>query len=87
MILRVRPHVLCAQEVDHWASLEEDLAGAGYRGVFKKRTGDRKIDGCAIMWDTERYRGAASRTRPPLPHTSRARAPAAWSCWSGAVWS
>lgn len=45
----IRPDIICLQEVDHFDDLSRELSQEGFRGVFKKRTGER-TDGCAIFY-------------------------------------
>lgn len=47
------PDVLCLQEVqvDHWEShFVPCLTRLGYSGLYKQRTGDDKLDGCALFY-------------------------------------
>ena len=45
----IRPDIICLQEVDHYNSLEAELASEGYSGLFLKRSGKR-TDGCALFF-------------------------------------
>lgn len=45
--------ILCLQEVDNFATYEEELSHAGYEGLYRKRNG-RKADGSALYWDPRR---------------------------------
>ncbi|KAI5066466.1 hypothetical protein GOP47_0019090 [Adiantum capillus-veneris] len=47
--------IICLQEVDKFADLEETLASRGYIGLYKRRTGETP-DGCAIFWKKTRFR-------------------------------
>lgn len=50
-------NIVCLQEVqaDHFVQFfTPKLANMGYRGIYKKRTGD-KPDGCAIFYDTSLF--------------------------------
>lgn len=60
-ILRViqasHANIICLQEVqaDHYKEFfTPQLASMGYRGIYKKRTGE-KPDGCAIFYDTSMF--------------------------------
>lgn len=48
-VLHWAPHVVCLQEVEHFAELQRDLEQHGYEGLYLQRTGDRN-DGCATFW-------------------------------------
>ena len=55
-ILHRDPDVLCMQEVQntHFRShFQRDLGAAGYQGVYKKRTEEKK-DGCAIFYKSDK---------------------------------
>jgi len=45
----IQPDLICLQEVDHFEELSKELKQEGYRGLFKKRTGER-TDGCAVFY-------------------------------------
>jgi mRNA deadenylase 3'-5' endonuclease subunit Ccr4/GNAT superfamily N-acetyltransferase len=48
------PHVICLQEVDHFAdSLEPALQKAGFSGAFVPKT--EGWDGCCVFWNRERF--------------------------------
>ncbi|XP_060208221.1 carbon catabolite repressor protein 4 homolog 6 isoform X1 [Lycium barbarum] len=47
--------ILCLQEVDRFQELEAELKLRGYSGIWKRRTGD-PADGCAIFWNTSRFK-------------------------------
>ncbi|CAM0881672.1 unnamed protein product [Alopecurus aequalis] len=49
-----RPDILCFQEVDKFADLEQEMAMRGFKGIWKMRTGNA-VDGCAIFWRTARF--------------------------------
>uniref|UniRef100_A0ACD5VLP1 Uncharacterized protein n=1 Tax=Avena sativa TaxID=4498 RepID=A0ACD5VLP1_AVESA len=48
------PDILCFQEVDKFADLEQEMATRGFKGIWKMRTGNA-VDGCAIFWRAERF--------------------------------
>ncbi|TMW67454.1 hypothetical protein Poli38472_011074 [Pythium oligandrum] len=56
-----RADIICLQEVDHYEDFfEPELKKAGYKGVFKKRTGEDTHDGCAIFIHSKNFDIVAS---------------------------
>ena len=53
-LIAVEADVLCLQEVQQWGMMQTVLAGHGYDGCYKQRTG-HKLDGCAIFWKREKF--------------------------------
>jgi CCR4-NOT transcription complex subunit 6 len=54
-IAALYPDILLLQEVDEYAAFwEPQMRAAGFVGVYKKRTGEKK-DGCAIFWRATRF--------------------------------
>lgn len=51
-----RADFFCLQEVDNFCQLRQSMAPLGYKGEFKKRTSPSNEDGCAILWNSSRYR-------------------------------
>ncbi|XP_061344965.1 carbon catabolite repressor protein 4 homolog 3-like isoform X3 [Gastrolobium bilobum] len=49
------PDIICLQEVDKYFELSNILVKAGYRGSYKRRTGD-SVDGCAMFWKADKFR-------------------------------
>ncbi|KAL5544721.1 hypothetical protein UlMin_008505 [Ulmus minor] len=47
------PDIICLQEVDKYFDLSDALAKAGYKGSYKRRTGDN-VDGCAMFWKADK---------------------------------
>ncbi|VVA98101.1 unnamed protein product [Arabis nemorensis] len=54
-LIRLKPDIICLQEVDKYFDLFCMMAKAGYAGSYKRRTGDN-IDGCAMFWKADRFR-------------------------------
>ncbi|KAG2306145.1 hypothetical protein Bca52824_025893 [Brassica carinata] len=54
-LIRLRPDIICMQEVDKYFDLFSMMEKAGYAGSYKRRTGDN-IDGCAMFWKADRFR-------------------------------
>ncbi|CAH8302156.1 unnamed protein product [Eruca vesicaria subsp. sativa] len=54
-LFRLRPDIICMQEVDKYFDLFSMMEKAGYAGSYKRRTGDN-IDGCAMFWKADRFR-------------------------------
>eukprot|EP00741_Cyanophora_paradoxa_P012097 tig00020592_g11689.t1 len=46
---------VCLQEVDHYDEIERWMRVKGYSGVFKKRSGAGRADGCAIFVKSDRF--------------------------------
>ncbi|KAA8541180.1 hypothetical protein F0562_025213 [Nyssa sinensis] len=49
------PDIICLQEVDKYFDLSNIMEKAGYKGSYKRRTGDHD-DGCAMFWKADRFR-------------------------------
>ncbi|CAA7053079.1 unnamed protein product [Microthlaspi erraticum] len=54
-LIRLKPDIICLQEVDKYFDLFSMMEKAGYAGSYKRRTGDN-IDGCAMFWKADRFR-------------------------------
>ncbi|ESQ48050.1 hypothetical protein EUTSA_v10020715mg [Eutrema salsugineum] len=54
-MIRLKPDIICMQEVDKYFDLFSMMEKAGYAGSYKRRTGDN-IDGCAMFWKADRFR-------------------------------
>ncbi|CAN8269101.1 unnamed protein product [Cochlearia groenlandica] len=54
-LIRLKPDIICMQEVDKYFDLFRMMEKAGYDGSYKRRTGDN-IDGCAMFWKADRFR-------------------------------
>ncbi|KAL1221603.1 Carbon catabolite repressor-like protein [Cardamine amara subsp. amara] len=54
-LIRLKPDIICMQEVDKYFDLFSMVEKAGYAGSYKRRTGDN-IDGCAMFWKADRFR-------------------------------
>ncbi|KAG2761089.1 hypothetical protein PC129_g13057 [Phytophthora cactorum] len=60
-ILRWSPHIVNLQEVDHFEDFfEPRLKKAGFVGVYKRRTGEKTHDGCAIFVKKNMFRIVSS---------------------------
>ncbi|KFK39180.1 hypothetical protein AALP_AA3G210600 [Arabis alpina] len=54
-LIRLKPDIICLQEVDKYFDLFSMMEKAGYAGSYMRRTGDN-IDGCAMFWKADRFR-------------------------------
>ncbi|KAF4127362.1 Endonuclease/Exonuclease/phosphatase family [Phytophthora infestans] len=60
-ISRWSPHIVNLQEVDHFEDFfEPKMKNAGFVGVYKRRTGDKTHDGCAIFVRKSMFRIVSS---------------------------
>ncbi|EEY68825.1 uncharacterized protein PITG_18726 [Phytophthora infestans T30-4] len=60
-ISRWSPHIVNLQEVDHFEDFfEPKMKNAGFVGVYKRRTGEKTHDGCAIFVRKSMFRIVSS---------------------------
>ncbi|KAJ7969651.1 carbon catabolite repressor protein 4-like 3 [Quillaja saponaria] len=53
-LIECDPDIICLQEVDKYFDISDNMVKAGYRGSYKRRTGD-SIDGCAMFWKADKF--------------------------------
>ena len=50
------PDVVCLQECSQYADIFEGLSQEGYEGHYARRPGGKRMDGCATLWKSSRFR-------------------------------